>query len=118
MHLMLTWLGVLVAGVVGALAWFQVRRLRVSYLRDYLLALTWTPALCLAVSLCLDGDPTTALIFALVLAPVIALKYFLLGMPLRNPPNDPTTVADDIKRERDARRALFFPPKGSDLSDR
>lgn len=114
-HLTVTWLEALVAGFVGALAWFQVRRMPVSYLRDYLADLTWTPAFCLAIWACLAGDPGTALISTLFIAPFAALRNVAFALAFRNPPNDPSAIPEDVKRERDALRARFSPPsKGSD----
>ncbi|MDO8378195.1 hypothetical protein [Phenylobacterium sp.] len=107
MGLMVSWAEVVVAAVLGAFAWPRVRRLPVSRLRDWLSDLTWTPAGCLAIWACVDGNPINSLIFTLAFAPIAALRNVMFEIAAGSPPNDPKAMPEDVKTRRAETRAAF-----------
>jgi hypothetical protein len=103
-----TWSAAGAATVICIFIYTRVRRLPVSYLRDYLSDLSWLPAIALALQAWLGVDLVTALIVTSVLAPVGALRGVMFARASGSPPNDPDAVPEDVKSERDALRARLL----------
>lgn len=103
-----TWVAAGLAAVMGAFAYMRVRRLPVSYLRDYLSDLSWLPAPVLALQAWLGVDPVTALLGTSILAPIGALRGVMFARAFGSPPNNPDAVPEDVKTERDTLRARLL----------
>lgn len=108
-----TWVAASLAAVTGVFGYMRVRRLRVSYLRDYLSDLSWLPAPVLILQAWLGVDLVTALIGTSILAPIAALRGVMFARAFGSPPNDPDAVPEDVKADRDALRARLFSRQGA-----